>query len=155
MILTAWKKKEEFREDCVNFLVECFRLISLHSVNGKDGIMKSIICTIANPVECPPKIPLSASKLKEFDAVEYHSEIDNSVTVLPFFLILLFFCFCRHGDMLFLFPSSTPGSSSENMDTSISQGTRPLGVPQVVEDEIDQYLIKQDGKIYRSRDQQL
>lgn len=61
----------------------------------------------------------------------------------------------RHGDMLFLFPSSQPGSSSENMDTSGSQGMRHIGVPQVVEDEIDQYLIKQDGKIYRNRDQQL
>uniref|UniRef100_A0A674JQ48 Nuclear protein localization protein 4 homolog n=1 Tax=Terrapene triunguis TaxID=2587831 RepID=A0A674JQ48_9SAUR len=62
----------------------------------------------------------------------------------------------KHGDMLFLFPSSPAGSSSENMDTSISQGLlRPLGVPPVVEDEIDQYLIKQDGKIYRNRDQQL
>ncbi|PNI21774.1 NPLOC4 isoform 8, partial [Pan troglodytes] len=27
--------------------------------------------------------------------------------------------------------------------------------PNVVEDEIDQYLSKQDGKIYRSRDPQL
>nr|XP_048673677.1 nuclear protein localization protein 4 homolog isoform X3 [Caretta caretta] len=62
----------------------------------------------------------------------------------------------KHGDMLFLFPSSPAGSSSENMDTSISQGLlRPLGVPHLVEDEIDQYLIKQDGKIYRNRDQQL
>ncbi|RMB95243.1 hypothetical protein DUI87_28230 [Hirundo rustica rustica] len=33
--------------------------------------------------------------------------------------------------------------------------SRPGGAPQVVEDEIDQYLIKQDGKIYRNRDQQL
>lgn len=57
--------------------------------------------------------------------------------------------------MLFLFPSSPAGSSSENMDTSVSQGTRHIGVPQVVEDDIDQYLIKQDGKIYRNRDQQL
>uniref|UniRef100_A0A8C0ELP9 Uncharacterized protein n=1 Tax=Bubo bubo TaxID=30461 RepID=A0A8C0ELP9_BUBBB len=60
----------------------------------------------------------------------------------------------RHGDMLFLYPSSPAGSSSETMDTSVSQGLRPVGAPQVVEDEIDQYLIKQDGKIYRNRDQQ-
>lgn len=57
--------------------------------------------------------------------------------------------------MLFLYPSSPPGSSSETMDTSVSQSPRPMGAPQVVEDEIDQYLIKQDGKIYRNRDQQL
>lgn len=63
----------------------------------------------------------------------------------------------RHGDMLFLYPSSPAGSSSssETMDTSVSQNSRPGGAPQVVEDEIDQYLIKQDGKIYRNRDQQL
>uniref|UniRef100_A0A8B9QWZ9 Nuclear protein localization protein 4 homolog n=1 Tax=Anas platyrhynchos TaxID=8839 RepID=A0A8B9QWZ9_ANAPL len=61
----------------------------------------------------------------------------------------------KHGDMLFLYPSSPAGSSSETMDTSVSQSLRPAGAPQVVEDEIDQYLIKQDGKIYRNRDQQL
>ncbi|KFQ08205.1 Nuclear protein localization protein 4, partial [Haliaeetus albicilla] len=61
----------------------------------------------------------------------------------------------KHGDMLFLYPSSPAGCSSETMDTSVSQGLRPVGAPQVVEDEIDQYLIKQDGKIYRNRDQQL
>ncbi|NXV65747.1 NPL4 protein, partial [Molothrus ater] len=61
----------------------------------------------------------------------------------------------KHGDMLFLYPSSPAGSSSETMDTSVSQNSRPGGAPQVVEDEIDQYLIKQDGKIYRNRDQQL
>ena len=68
---------------------------------------------------------------------------------------MLFFHPHRHGDMLFLYPSSPAGSSSETMDTSVSQGLRPVGAPQVVEDEIDQYLIKQDGKIYRNRDQQL
>uniref|UniRef100_A0A3P9LB27 Nuclear protein localization protein 4 homolog n=1 Tax=Oryzias latipes TaxID=8090 RepID=A0A3P9LB27_ORYLA len=47
----------------------------------------------------------------------------------------------KHGDMLFLFPS-TSSSSGEKMDT-------------VQEDEIDQYLAKQDGKIYRNRDPQL
>uniref|UniRef100_A0AAQ5XLD4 Nuclear protein localization protein 4 homolog n=1 Tax=Amphiprion ocellaris TaxID=80972 RepID=A0AAQ5XLD4_AMPOC len=47
----------------------------------------------------------------------------------------------KHGDMLFLFPSMS-SSSSEVMDT-------------VQEDEIDQYLAKQDGKIYRNRDPQL
>ncbi|NXF13076.1 NPL4 protein, partial [Smithornis capensis] len=61
----------------------------------------------------------------------------------------------KHGDMLFLYPLSPAGSSSETMDTSVSQNSRPGGAPQVVEDEIDQYLIKQDGKIYRNRDQQL
>uniref|UniRef100_A0A3B3SG87 Nuclear protein localization protein 4 homolog n=1 Tax=Paramormyrops kingsleyae TaxID=1676925 RepID=A0A3B3SG87_9TELE len=46
----------------------------------------------------------------------------------------------KHGDMLFLFPSGASGSSSEVMD---------------VADEIDQFLAKQDGKIYRNRDPQL
>lgn len=68
---------------------------------------------------------------------------------------MLFLLPPRHGDMLFLYPSSPAGSSSETMDTSVSQSLRPAGAPQVVEDEIDQYLIKQDGKIYRNRDQQL
>uniref|UniRef100_A0A3Q4ARA7 Nuclear protein localization protein 4 homolog n=1 Tax=Mola mola TaxID=94237 RepID=A0A3Q4ARA7_MOLML len=48
----------------------------------------------------------------------------------------------KHGDMLFLFPSGSPSSSGEVMDT-------------VEEDEIDQYLAKQDGKIYRNKDPQL
>uniref|UniRef100_A0A4W4DRT4 Nuclear protein localization protein 4 homolog n=1 Tax=Electrophorus electricus TaxID=8005 RepID=A0A4W4DRT4_ELEEL len=47
----------------------------------------------------------------------------------------------KHGDMLFLFPSSS-SQSSENMDT-------------FSEDDIDQYLSKQEGKIYRNRDAQL
>ncbi|KAK2112356.1 Nuclear protein localization protein 4 [Saguinus oedipus] len=46
------------------------------------------------------------------------------------------------------------GSSSE-METSIPPGFKGFGAPNVVEDEIDQYLSKQDGKIYRSRDPQL
>uniref|UniRef100_A0A8C6H659 Nuclear protein localization protein 4 homolog n=2 Tax=Mus TaxID=862507 RepID=A0A8C6H659_MUSSI len=60
----------------------------------------------------------------------------------------------KHGDLLFLFPSSLAGSSSE-METSTSVGLKAFGAPNVVEDEIDQYLSKQDGKIYRSRDPQL
>lgn len=70
----------------------------------------------------------------------------------------------RHGDMLFLFPSSA-GSSSENMDTaqphtslssySSSTMSRSHSAPHIQEDEIDQYLAKQDGKIYRNRDPQL
>uniref|UniRef100_A0A3P8UQ64 Nuclear protein localization protein 4 homolog n=1 Tax=Cynoglossus semilaevis TaxID=244447 RepID=A0A3P8UQ64_CYNSE len=48
----------------------------------------------------------------------------------------------KHGDMLFLFPSAASSSSGEVMDT-------------IQEDEIDQYLTKQDGKIYRNRDPQL
>lgn len=60
----------------------------------------------------------------------------------------------RHGDLLFLFPSSLAGPSSE-METSTPPGLKALGAPTVVEDEIDQYLSRQDGKIYRSRDPQL
>lgn len=41
------------------------------------------------------------------------------------------------------------------METSTSPGLKALGAPTVVEDEIDQYLSRQDGKIYRSRDPQL
>nr|XP_020856501.1 nuclear protein localization protein 4 homolog isoform X3 [Phascolarctos cinereus] len=60
----------------------------------------------------------------------------------------------KHGDLLFLFPSSLAGPSSD-METSSSQALRAWGAPNVVEDEIDQYLSKQDGKIYRNRDPQL
>nr|XP_058141166.1 nuclear protein localization protein 4 homolog [Dasypus novemcinctus] len=60
----------------------------------------------------------------------------------------------KHGDLLFLFPSSLAGPSSE-METSPSLGPKAPGAPGVEEDEIDQYLSKQDGKIYRSRDPQL
>lgn len=77
----------------------------------------------------------------------------------------------RHGDMLFLFPSSA-GPSSENMDTaqphtsssfpsfpssssSSSSLSRSHSAPQIPEDDIDQYLSKQEGKIYRNRDPQL
>ena len=60
----------------------------------------------------------------------------------------------RHGDLLFLFPSSLAGPSSE-METSAPLGLKASGAPSVVEDEIDQYLSRQDGKIYRSRDPQL
>ncbi|XP_016344868.1 nuclear protein localization protein 4 homolog [Sinocyclocheilus anshuiensis] len=77
----------------------------------------------------------------------------------------------KHGDMLFLFPSSA-GPSSENMDTaqphtsssypsfpssssSSSSLSRSHSAPQIQEDEIDQYLSKQEGKIYRNRDPQL
>jgi len=73
--------------------------------------------------------------------------------------------------MLFLYPSSA-GPSSENMDTaqphtsssypsfpssfsSSSSLSRSHSAPQIPEDEIDQYLSKQEGKIYRNRDPQL
>ncbi|KAB1266443.1 Nuclear protein localization protein 4-like protein [Camelus dromedarius] len=60
----------------------------------------------------------------------------------------------KHGDLLFLFPSSLAGPSAE-METSAPVGLKACGAPHVVEDEIDQYLSRQDGKIYRSRDPQL
>lgn len=82
--------------------------------------------------------------------------------------------FGRHGDMLFLFPSGSPSSSGDVMDTtgphsssSLSSLSSPsssatsssiprsFSAPQVQEDEIDQYLAKQDGKIYRNKDPQL
>lgn len=58
--------------------------------------------------------------------------------------------------MLFLYPSGIAGPSSEVMDTSAGlQAARPTSSPQVMEDEIDQYLLKQEGKIYRNKDPQL
>ncbi|XP_057682181.1 nuclear protein localization protein 4 homolog [Corythoichthys intestinalis] len=74
----------------------------------------------------------------------------------------------KHGDMLFLFPSGSPMSSSaEVMDTASPHSSssassssflssRPHSAPpSVQEDDIDQFLTKQDGKIYRNRDTQL
>lgn len=61
----------------------------------------------------------------------------------------------RHGDLLFLFPSSLAGPSSEMETSTAAPGPKAPGAAQVVEDEIDQYLSRQDGKIYRSRDPQL
>lgn len=73
--------------------------------------------------------------------------------------------------MLFLFPSGSSSSSGEVMDTATPHSSsslqslsasssssvipRSLSAPQVQEDEIDQYLAKQDGKIYRNKDPQL
>uniref|UniRef100_A0A665WUN1 Nuclear protein localization protein 4 homolog n=1 Tax=Echeneis naucrates TaxID=173247 RepID=A0A665WUN1_ECHNA len=59
----------------------------------------------------------------------------------------------KHGDMLFLFPSGSSTSSGEVMDTATPHTSSSL--PSVQEDEIDQYLAKQDGKIYRNKDPQL
>lgn len=56
--------------------------------------------------------------------------------------------------MLFLFTQTThtgdrPGSSEDSvMDTAPFTNS-------VVEDEVDQLLYKEDGKIYRKRDEQL
>ncbi|XP_059804516.1 nuclear protein localization protein 4 homolog [Hypanus sabinus] len=64
----------------------------------------------------------------------------------------------KHGDLLYLFPSSDAGTSTQVMETSTqAQGGSRVLTPSsvnVVEDEIDQYLSKQDGKIYRNRDHQ-
>uniref|UniRef100_A0A8D1BDU6 Nuclear protein localization protein 4 homolog n=1 Tax=Sus scrofa TaxID=9823 RepID=A0A8D1BDU6_PIG len=60
----------------------------------------------------------------------------------------------KHGDLLFLFPSSLAGPSAE-METSAPLALKACGAPNVVEDDIDQFLSRQDGKIYRSRDPQL
>lgn len=41
------------------------------------------------------------------------------------------------------------------METSAPLALKACGAPNVVEDDIDQFLSRQDGKIYRSRDPQL
>lgn len=52
--------------------------------------------------------------------------------------------------------SSSLSSPSASASTSSSSSIpRSLSAPQVQEDEIDQYLAKQDGKIYRNKDPQL
>jgi hypothetical protein len=59
--------------------------------------------------------------------------------------------------MLYLFPQSThsgagerPGSSS-----SVAMDTSPFTTDTVKEDEVDLLMYKEDGKIYRKRDEQL
>uniref|UniRef100_A0A6Q2Z1I8 Nuclear protein localization protein 4 homolog n=1 Tax=Esox lucius TaxID=8010 RepID=A0A6Q2Z1I8_ESOLU len=59
----------------------------------------------------------------------------------------------KHGDMLFLYPSGSPGPSGETMDVAMPHSSS--SVPQIQEDDIDQYLAKQEGKIYRNKDPQL
>ncbi|NWH73412.1 NPL4 protein, partial [Piaya cayana] len=63
----------------------------------------------------------------------------------------------KHGDILYLYPlrAAVSSSSSETTNTYVSEALQRMGPPQMVEDEIDHYLIKQDGKIYRNRDPQL
>ncbi|CDQ81116.1 nuclear protein localization protein 4 homolog isoform X2 [Oncorhynchus mykiss] len=78
----------------------------------------------------------------------------------------------KHGDMLYLYPSGSPGPAGETMDlatphssslpstshsssSSSSMMSRSHSAPQISEDEIDQYLAKQEGKIYRNKDPQL
>ncbi|XP_078611262.1 nuclear protein localization protein 4 homolog [Branchiostoma floridae x Branchiostoma japonicum] len=54
----------------------------------------------------------------------------------------------RHGDMLYLVPSS-------GLDTTDSAGSQDVGSNDVEEDEVDILLSKQDGRIARERDEQL
>uniref|UniRef100_A0A4W5KIN6 Nuclear protein localization protein 4 homolog n=1 Tax=Hucho hucho TaxID=62062 RepID=A0A4W5KIN6_9TELE len=78
----------------------------------------------------------------------------------------------KHGDMLYLYPSGSPGPAGETMDvatphssslpstshsssSSSSVMSRSHSAPHISEDEIDQYLAKQEGKIYRNKDPQL
>ncbi|XP_038831310.1 nuclear protein localization protein 4 homolog isoform X3 [Salvelinus namaycush] len=78
----------------------------------------------------------------------------------------------KHGDMLYLYPSGSPGPAGETMDvatphssslpstshsssSSSSMMSRSHSAPHISEDEIDQYLAKQEGKIYRNKDPQL
>uniref|UniRef100_A0A8C5FHC2 NPL4 homolog, ubiquitin recognition factor n=1 Tax=Gadus morhua TaxID=8049 RepID=A0A8C5FHC2_GADMO len=62
----------------------------------------------------------------------------------------------KHGDMLYLYPSGSVGVPAEVMDTAAAHSSTSLPSTSFVqEDSIDQYLAKQDGKIYRNRDAQL
>uniref|UniRef100_A0A8C5B575 NPL4 homolog, ubiquitin recognition factor n=1 Tax=Gadus morhua TaxID=8049 RepID=A0A8C5B575_GADMO len=60
----------------------------------------------------------------------------------------------KHGDMLYLYPSGSVGVPAEVMDTAAAHSSTSLPSTSF-EDSIDQYLAKQDGKIYRNRDAQL
>ena len=74
-------------------------------------------------------------------------------------LYLFVFVLFRHGDMLYLFPTKVEvdglaQDESSSSSISSSSSTQPAQAS-VVEDEVDQFLWKQDGKIYRKRDDQL
>ena len=53
----------------------------------------------------------------------------------------------KHGDIIYLFQSQFGVSSEQSMAPTVD--------PNVEEDEIDQILARQDGKIVRGRDEQL
>lgn len=64
------------------------------------------------------------------------------------------FSICRHGDMLYLLSSDGKDLSSNPVADNLAPA--PCSTAQgVVEDEVDQILDKEDGKIYRKRNEQL
>ncbi len=84
-------------------------------------------------------------------------------------MIIIFCFFTRHGDMLYLIANqadvtmmdtSQSTSSGEPIAGTSTGDTKPANGPRhasisVVEDEVDQYLQKLDGKIPRKRNEQL
>ena len=75
---------------------------------------------------------------------------------------------CRHGDMVFLYgtEASRPPGLEHNTTLPLHGGSAPASEPAsasssrhqnapVVEDEVDKYLEKQDGRIQRYRNEQL
>lgn len=66
--------------------------------------------------------------------------------------------FVRHGEMLYLFDDMAKnGVSAEVASTSAAGTTQIIGASgsSVKEDHVDQLLDKEDGKIYRKRNEQL
>ena len=67
-------------------------------------------------------------------------------------IVLYVFPF-RHGDMLYIFFSQTHLAERPGSSDSVSMDVMPSN--SIVEDEVDLLLYKEDGKIYRKKDEQL
>ncbi|XP_033108064.1 nuclear protein localization protein 4 homolog [Anneissia japonica] len=60
----------------------------------------------------------------------------------------------RNGDMLYLFPNVRGASAMETEDAGTGEAGVTAAPGEVEEDEVDVLLAKEDGRIYRKRDQQ-
>lgn len=84
----------------------------------------------------------------------FNSRVVINVKYHGIISILCDFLF-RHGDMLFLYSQLTHADG----DRPGTCGSVSVGASStkdvVVEDEVDQLLYKEDGKIYRKKDEQL
>lgn len=71
-----------------------------------------------------------------------------------FIKMINFVLYFRHGDMLFLFTETTHTGERPGSSNDVSSDMMPF-TNSIVEDEVDQLLYKEDGKIQRKRDEQL
>lgn len=75
---------------------------------------------------------------------------------LNFYLeYICIYLYIRHGDMLYLLPTDGKDLGSNLLQADNMAPSPGSSAPGVVEDEVDQILDKEDGKIYRKRNEQL